>query len=84
MKVSYLRQKVTNDRDNLRRLPYPTQPMPTCKGVQAMNEVIIYKQGKGWRVALNSKTNCQIYLVATKKRATELANELLLKTGDNK
>jgi hypothetical protein len=45
-----------------------------------MSEVMIYKQGKGWRVALNPKTDCQIYLVATKKRATELANELLLKT----
>jgi hypothetical protein len=46
-----------------------------------MNEVAIYKSGKEWRVALNPKTNCQIYCVATKQRAIELANELLLKTG---
>ena len=49
---------------------------------QMMSEVMIYKEGKEWRVALNPKTNCQIYCVANKKRATELANELLLKTGE--
>ena len=49
-----------------------------------MNEVIVYKQGKSWRVALNPKKNCQIYLVPNKKRATELANELLLNTGEKR
>ncbi len=47
-----------------------------------MNEVVIYKEGKEWRVALNPRTNCKIYCMATKKRATELANDLLLKTGE--
>jgi len=41
-----------------------------------MDEVIIYKEGKGWRVAVNPKSNCQIYCVANKKRAIELASEL--------
>ena len=43
---------------------------------------MIYKEGNEWRVALNPKTNCKIYCVATKKRATELAYDLLLKTGE--
>lgn len=47
-----------------------------------MNEVAIYKEGKEWRVALNPKTNCRIYCVATKQRANELANELLSETGE--
>lgn len=47
-----------------------------------MNEVAIYKEGKEWRVALNPKTDCKIYSVATRHRANELANELLLKTGE--
>jgi hypothetical protein len=47
-----------------------------------MSEVLIYKVGKKWRVALNPKSNCRIYCVATKQRAAELAKELLLKTGE--
>jgi hypothetical protein len=47
-----------------------------------MNEVKIYKEGKEWRVALNPKTECKIYCVASRHRADELANELLLRTGE--
>jgi len=48
-----------------------------------MSEVMIYKVGKKWRVALNPRNNCKIYCVATKQRANELANELLSETGEN-
>jgi hypothetical protein len=40
-------------------------------------DIMVYKlDGKGWAVALNPKTNCQLWHFGTKKRALEKAKEL--------
>jgi len=42
-----------------------------------MNEIMVYKlDDGGWGVALNPKSNCQIWHFSTKKRAVEKAREL--------
>ena len=42
-----------------------------------MSEIMVYKlDGKGWGVALNPKTNCQLWHFTTKQRAIEKAKEL--------
>jgi hypothetical protein len=42
-----------------------------------MSEIMIYKLDTGgWGVALNPKSNCQIWHFSTKKRAVEKAREL--------